>query len=308
MNANAKENLDLWKALRGGSNNFAIVTAITLKTFPQGAFWGGQTFHSIGTREAFFQAHEDLIADYDPYVHYINTLVITNQTYGNWVVGNSLQYTKSDPPEPYPEVFKPFTDIIQTPLFPGAPPNTLRVDNITSFSREYVALSTYKKRWTFATISFGNSAEMMEVFYQLAAKAVEPFVFLPGFQLSISYQPLPTIMSERYGAVDSLGPVQTEGNMFFIHWAMAVDDSQAHMDKPMQDAVKALFEAAEQKAESMGLRRDYLALTYADSWQDPIGRRSNGTVRDMWEASKKFDPQGVFQKQVPGGFKLPKEV
>lgn len=35
VNANAKENTDLFAALKGGGNNFGIVTAYTLQTHPQ---------------------------------------------------------------------------------------------------------------------------------------------------------------------------------------------------------------------------------------------------------------------------------
>ncbi|KAI9685962.1 MAG: hypothetical protein M1820_010700 [Bogoriella megaspora] len=307
VNANATSHPYLWKALRGGSNNYGVVTAITLRTFPQGEFWGGQTFHSIGTRKAQFKALEDLIAShpYDPYAHFITNLVLTNMTQA-WIIGDSLQYTKSDPAVPFPEVFKPFTDIQRVPIFPGGPDNTLRIDNHTSFTLEYAALSTYKKRWLFATISFANQAEMMEIFFQLADKAMQPFVSLPGFQVSLAYQPLPTIMSERYGAVDSLGPIQTQGNMFFIHWAMAVDGSEVETDAEFRSTVKDLFEEAKKEASKHGWDRDYLALTYSDSFQDPIGSRSRGTIEEMWETSRKYDPKGLFQKQVPGGFKLPK--
>lgn len=40
-NANANSHPDLWYALKGGSNNFGVVTRIDLKTFAQGKFWGG---------------------------------------------------------------------------------------------------------------------------------------------------------------------------------------------------------------------------------------------------------------------------
>lgn len=307
VNANATSHQSLWKALRGGSNNYGVVTSITLRTFPQGNFWGGQTFHAISSRQAHFKALENLIAakPFDEYAHFINTLVMTNAT-RFWFVGNSLQYTKSNPPDPYPETFKPFTDIPRISLFPGAPDNTLRVDNHTAFTLEYAAMSVYQKRWQFATISFGNSAFMMEEFFQLANHTIQPFLALPGFQLSMSFQPLPTVMSERRGAVDSLGPIQTEGDMFFIHWALAVDDTGRDIDKTLQSAVRALFREAERRAADLGLRRDFLPLTYADVWQDPLGRRSEGTVEQMWKASEKYDPKGMFQSQVPGGFKLPR--
>ncbi|PSN62384.1 oxidoreductase [Corynespora cassiicola Philippines] len=307
VNANATSNRPLWIALRGGSNNYGIVTSITLRTFSQGSFWGGQTFHPISTRKTHFKALENLIAQYpyDEYAHFINTVAISNLT-RFWFIGNSLQYTKSDPPVPFPEVFKPFTDIPRISLFPGAPDNTLRVDNHTAFTLEYASLNVYPKRWQFATVSFGNSAAMMEQFFLMANETIQPFVALPGFQLSISYQPMPTLLTERRDALDSLGPIQTEGNMFFIHWAMAVDGSETKTDAIFQQAVQKLFRAAEKKAAESNLQRSYLPLTYADSWQDPIGRRSKGTVEQMWRTSRAYDPDGVFQSLVPGGFKLPK--
>jgi len=45
VNANAKENADLWTALRGGGNNLGIVTSFDLKTFKQGKIWGGTVFY-----------------------------------------------------------------------------------------------------------------------------------------------------------------------------------------------------------------------------------------------------------------------
>ena len=40
VNANAKSNPDLFKALKGGSSNFGVVTRFDLKTFKQEKLWG----------------------------------------------------------------------------------------------------------------------------------------------------------------------------------------------------------------------------------------------------------------------------
>jgi FAD/FMN-containing dehydrogenase len=45
VDTNEKENADLFKALRGGGNNFGVVTRFDMRTFKQGPFWGGSVFY-----------------------------------------------------------------------------------------------------------------------------------------------------------------------------------------------------------------------------------------------------------------------
>ncbi|PHH58663.1 hypothetical protein CDD82_2795 [Ophiocordyceps australis] len=45
VNASRHRNPDLYWALKGGGNNFGVVTRIDLDTFDQGAFWGGLLTH-----------------------------------------------------------------------------------------------------------------------------------------------------------------------------------------------------------------------------------------------------------------------
>ena len=308
VNANAKEHPRLWKALRGGGNNFGIVTAVKLKTFEQGPFWGGQTFHTVDQRKHLFEGLEDLAHahPYDPYSQYIASLVLLNIS-RSWIAASNLHYTKSDPPVEKPEVFKTFLNLSQTPPAPGAPPNTLRIAPVSSYAAEYAAVLAYPKRWMYATISFAPNADFMEEFFQMADKAMQLFVALDGFQLAMNYQPVPTLQSERYGAVDSLGPIQTQGNIVFVHWALSVDSSQGEHFAAIQSAVQKLFKDTNTKAKQWGVYRSYIQPTYAEAWQNPFHVRSEGTLKELREASKIYDPNQVFQKQVPGGFKLPRE-
>ncbi|KAI5369173.1 putative FAD-binding domain, PCMH-type, FAD-binding, type PCMH, subdomain 2 [Septoria linicola] len=306
VNANAHEHRELFKGLRGGSNNLGIVTAITLRTHSQGPFWGGQTFHKIDQRKEIFQALETLIGEYDEFSHFLTTMVINGQM-RSWFMGNSYQYTHSLPPVPLssrPQPFEALLDLKRNPVFPGTPSDTLRIGNMTSYTREYAALLKDKKRWTFATISFGNSAWMMEEFYQLVHAAVKPFLGISSFHLSISYQPLPTLLTSQSQGLNSLGSVHDQGNMFNVHLALGVGNEAAHLDDAITNAVKTLFERAEAQAEEWGLRRDYLPMTYADSWQRPIQRRGKKVVQELMEVGLKYDADGMFQRQVRGGFKL----
>lgn len=52
------------------------------------------------------------------------------------------------------------------------------------------------------------------------------------------------------------------------------------------------------------MRRPWLYLNYAAQDQDPIASYGADSVERLKAASRKFDPQGLFQRNVPGGFKL----
>ena len=56
VNANSTSHTNLTHALRGGSNNFGIVTAFDIRLFPQGKFWGGLVYNNISTRYDWFDA------------------------------------------------------------------------------------------------------------------------------------------------------------------------------------------------------------------------------------------------------------
>lgn len=49
VDANSNTNSDLFKALKGGSINFGIVTRFDMKTLPQEDFWGGTVTHDWST-------------------------------------------------------------------------------------------------------------------------------------------------------------------------------------------------------------------------------------------------------------------
>ncbi len=51
---------------------------------------------------------------------------------------------------------------------------------------------------------------------------------------------------------------------------------------------------------------DFLYLNYADISQQVLQSWGSSNVNKLRAASEKYDPSGVFQTQVPGGFKIPK--
>lgn len=61
--ASATHNPDLYFALRGGGNNFGIVTAFTVRTFPQGPVFTSMTTYSAGQSSEVLDKVYDLYTD-----------------------------------------------------------------------------------------------------------------------------------------------------------------------------------------------------------------------------------------------------
>jgi len=57
-------------------------------------------------------------------------------------------------------------------------------------------------------------------------------------------------------------------------------------------------------AEEMGLLHKFQYINYADPSQKPIASYGVENVEFLRQVSRKYDPEGVWQRQVPGGFKL----
>ncbi len=57
-------------------------------------------------------------------------------------------------------------------------------------------------------------------------------------------------------------------------------------------------------AEAKGLLLKFQYLNYAAAYQTPLEPYGEENLMFMRGVSREYDPKGVFQKQVPGGFKL----
>ena len=128
---NPKSYSDLYFALRGGGNNFGIVTRFDLATYPQGDLWAGsRTFlFDNSTASAINKAFTTfgVSSPQDPYAQVILAYAYA-QSLGVYVAVTDLQYGK---PTPYPPILKNFTDIS------GAVADTLRITDLPSLTVEF---------------------------------------------------------------------------------------------------------------------------------------------------------------------------
>ena len=295
VNANSASNPDLWRALRGGSNNFGVVTAFTMRSFDQGKFWGGFIGIDISTIEQQFKAFSSILGSptYDPYAAVIYSLVF-DPVSGTWSVAAQLAYTKAQANPPF---LQPLTSLPQT--F-----STMRISNLTDFTVELDASNPSGRRQLFATGTYGNSVDIMRSVWQIGNSTAQPLRGIPNLKWSLSYQPEPTVITSKAAANggNSLGLDVSDGNIFNVLLTATWDN--ASDDAAVNAAAQSLFSQAAAKAKSLGVFNEYLYLNYAAPWQDPITGYGVAAKSSLQAASKKYDPSQTFQKNVPGGFKL----
>ena len=73
----------------------------------------------------------------------------------------------------------------------------------------------------------------------------------------------------------------------------------------VQQTAQTVMQKANEAARDMGMLHKFVYLNYANQAQNPIMSYGRENVASLKAAAMKYDPRGVFQRQVPGGFKLP---
>lgn len=126
---------DLFKALKGGSGNFGIVTKYDMKIIEDDKLWGGIVTYDNSTTLQHLEAGHRFInnLEKDPYASWIGMwgyISVTDQNF----VANALQYTT---PVAYPAAFDEFTTIANTS-------SSMRISNVWNLTQELGQASGYR--------------------------------------------------------------------------------------------------------------------------------------------------------------------
>lgn len=131
VNANVNENPELSWALRGGTNNFGIVTRIDFETFRQGNLWGGVVEYELSTSREQIEALASLngIGNYDEYASLEMSFAYSGAAGAAFIV-NTMEYTM---PTVDPEVFQNISTIPSLA-------STMRLTNMSDLALEIAAM------------------------------------------------------------------------------------------------------------------------------------------------------------------------
>lgn len=139
VNANSFDRPDLFRALKGGSSNFGIVTRFDLNTYSQGQLWGGFIAYPSSTIPQILSAFDGFIqsAKSDPYAEMICAIGYVG-AYESVVVSTGLHYTKA---VANPPIFQSFA-AIQPQIM-----NTMRIGDNMDFVNEIESKQARNSRY-----------------------------------------------------------------------------------------------------------------------------------------------------------------
>lgn len=298
LNVNQKTYPDLYWALRGGGNNYGVVTSFKVNTIPlpQGLMWGGSrvSLNTSGEFPQLIKAFYDLGttgATSDPNAAQI--LSFTSYQ-GLNLASAALEYAK---PVANPPIFNEFYAI---PTIS----DTTSVRTLAAITDEFAASNPDGRREQYWAVAYKLTIPMTtfvtNVFYEELPTVVNASGIVPAATLQVITDPQIAAMQKNGG--NALGLTPDEGPLLLLNmnvqWDSAADDARitAFNSRIIQRTVEY--------AKQNGLYNEYLYMNYASQYQDVIASYGAANKARLISIAKKYDPTGVFQELNPGYFKL----
>ncbi|KAI1247340.1 hypothetical protein MGN70_011228 [Eutypa lata] len=304
VNANAKQNSDLFKALKGGGNNFGVVTRFDMRTFKQGPFWGGSAFYFADQFPSQVEAlvNEVTKPDASEETHIMISLFFAEEIAKgmglNQALGLNQAYYSQEVEKP--PVLEPF--VAMQPQIDQL--NSMRMITLKGAAEEQAAMARTGVRCAYMNTTVKPDAATLNAVSELFNVALDKVKGLDGIVYSLTMQPYPASLLKKTDEFDGnvFGLESADGSLmsllFLMYWKDQKDDDL------ILKTTEELVEQVDSDAAARGTAVPYKYLNYAFTGQDPIGSYGPENKKFLQAVSKKYDPEQLFQKAVPGGFKL----
>ncbi|KAI1436365.1 hypothetical protein GGR50DRAFT_693361 [Xylaria sp. CBS 124048] len=291
------EQQDLFRVLKGGGNNFGIVTAFTMATMPSSPIWGGYAVHTKDVLPAAAKAIASFTAnaseDRDSTLNF--TVCYIPRLGGAAVVSICTNVAGVEKP-------RAFDQVAELPKLM----DTLKTSTLQEVISHTSLPTDYYNVWF--TLSFKNDATIiskaMDLYNELA-KQVQEKVTDGDFAAHISLQPIPRAYPESSVAAggNMLGLENYPHDAILIQANISVRTAElAEWARPVvREMVQGIRDFAATVTDGIC---PFLYLNYANPEQAVLESYGKENIEKMRKAAAKYDPNQVFQKLCPGGYKL----
>lgn len=284
---------DLYWALRGGGNNFGIVTKFNMNTFAKVAMWGGPLVFAESEWDAVYTAYAKIArnAAQDVKQAQIVSFVLQN---GVKIAAAELEYSD---PTPWPAIFDDWKDI-------PALQDLTAITNLTQLTRNLGAGIPDGIGETYWDQTFKLDRDFMkfniDTFFEMLPAISDAAGILPVLSFQAITVPAMQAMQRNGGNAFGLDP--SEGPIYILNLAIMWNDP-ADNDR-MYLFSNTLYERLEAEAAKRGLTSDFIYMNYASPWQDPVSSYGATNKERLKKVASVYDPTAVFQRLQPGYFKL----
>ncbi|KAE8548382.1 hypothetical protein EYB25_008760 [Talaromyces marneffei] len=302
LTATPTSHKDLYWALRGGGNNFGIVTNFELHSYPQdrGLMWIGKLMHPGRRNATLIDSFVDFgLKGTDPSATMLFSIVYL-QKQDDFVCVSEMDYAEPLADEvAYPAVYNAFFKV------GGVIQETKSTKTIVSVIEDHSVSNPNGLRQSYWTATFRLNSALAREITDIWTQVVNPIKQkVPGIVPVLTFQVITTSMMEHMG--DRNGNVlgledEKEPLMLVALSAMWIDMTDDHI---VLEAYSEWLARSNARAHDLGLDHRYIYMNYASQFQDPIRGYGAENVAKLQAIAEEYDPQRVFQRLQPGYFKL----
>ncbi|KAF1924723.1 FAD binding domain-containing protein [Didymella exigua CBS 183.55] len=284
---------DLYWALRGGGNNFGLVTSFKMRTFPLGKMWGGDRVLLEPQIPAAIDAFVTLGKNSakDTKAAQILSFAILG---GEKFAFAQLEYAEPNANAP---IFSEWNKI-------SAAQDNIGIFTLAELTEKLDVVSPFGLRQSFWTQTAKLDKDLvnfiLNVFYEEHEKVADIKDLLNPLSLQVITVPQMQKMRQNGGNALNLDPSQ--GPLLLFNpaptWTDAADDDRVNR------MIDAMFKRTAAEAEKRGLASKYIYMNYGSKYQDVIASYGSANKARLKSIARKYDPKQVFQKLQPGYFKL----
>ncbi|EUC41651.1 hypothetical protein COCMIDRAFT_29593 [Bipolaris oryzae ATCC 44560] len=293
VTVSADEFPDLYWALRGGGNNFGIVTQFNTRTFLQGPMWGGQRAHSEDQWDKLYEAYYNFAINAEKDIKQAQIVSFALQN-GMKIAAADLEYSD---PTPWPPVFDEWKAI------PAIIDQT-SIANMSKLANQLGAGTPDGIQETYWDFTFKVDRDIfktfIDIFFDMLPAIADAAGVLPVLSFQAITVPAMRKMQQNGGNPRGLNP--DDGPICIsnlaIMWTNAADNTR------IMTFANSLMERLVAEADKKGLYSDFLYMNYASPYQDVIASYGAVNKQKLQDIAANYDPTGVFQTLQPGYFKL----